>query len=70
MVIMNLEFKISSVDKLWEHFGQETILGILFGICLIEYDVKLNEILMRISKSKHICIREGRYQIGISAAFS
>ena len=42
VVILNFEFKIISVKKYLETFGQETIQGILFDIFSMESRVKLN----------------------------
>ena len=51
VMILNLEFNISSVGKYRETFGRETIQGILFEISLMEYRVELNLIIMRISNT-------------------
>ena len=62
--------QVSSVEKEQENFGRETILGISFEICLVEYRVKLNEILMRISNpplSSWVCIiLTNNMELGIS----
>ena len=51
VVILDLESKISSVEKYQETFGRETIKGILFTICLMEPSVELDGILMSIYNS-------------------
>ena len=50
-VFLNFEFKILCDEKYPETIRWETITEILFEICLMEYQVEPNGILMRISNT-------------------